>query len=238
MIAIVRREISYFFASATGYLVIGLFLLCSGLFLWVFPGNYQIFDAGFADLSAFFDLSPLLMLILIPGICMRSFSEERRMGTLQLLLTKPLTTWQLILGKFFGAFGLILLALALTLTYILTISELSLVPGSVDMGVIIGSYLGLLFLAASYTAIGLFCSSLTNNQIVSFLLAIVLIFGLFFGMDSLAQLSGQGWISGLGMKSHFDSMARGVIDSGDLLYFVLVCLLFMGLTKISLEVKR
>ena len=238
MIAIARREISYFFASATGYLVIGLFLLTSGLFLWVLPGNYQILDAGFADLGAFFDLCPLLMLILIPGICMRSFSEEKRMGTLQLLLTRPISTWQLVSGKFAGALFLILLALLPTLTYVWTISELSLIPGSVDMGVIAGSYFGLLFLATSYTAIGLFCSSLSKNQIVSFLLAVVIIFGFYYGLDPLAELSGWDGLRQLGMRSHFDSMGRGVIDSGDLLYFIVLGLLFLGLTSFSLDWKR
>ncbi|PQB04258.1 gliding motility-associated ABC transporter permease subunit GldF [Aureitalea marina] len=238
MIAVARREISYFFSSATGYLVIGLFLLTSGLFLWVFPGDYQILDAGFADLGAFFDLAPLLMLILIPGICMRSISEERRMGTLQMLLTRPISTWQLVLGKFTGAFLLMLLALIPTLTYVWTISEMSLIPGNWDLGVVLGSYFGLLFLAAAYTAIGLFCSSLSSNQIVAFLMAVILIFLIYFGLNSLTELSGQEIFSKLGMQSHFDSMSRGVLDSDDLIYFLTVTILFLWMTKISLESKR
>ena len=176
MLAIFKREIQSFFTSPVGYLVIGLFLTLNGLFLWVFKGPFNIFEAGFANLDNFFLLAPWVFLFLIPAITMKSFSEERKLGTLELLFIKPISLWQTVIGKFLGTFTLAVLALIPTLLYVYCVSQLGTTVGNLDMGVVIGSYFGVLFLIASYTAIGLFCSAITENQIVGFILALVVCF--------------------------------------------------------------
>ncbi|MEL6812408.1 MAG: gliding motility-associated ABC transporter permease subunit GldF [Bacteroidota bacterium] len=235
MITLVKKEVSSFFASPIGYLVIALFLVINGLFLWVFAGDYNIFDAGFADLSAFFELAPWVLLFLIPAVTMRSFSDEKKMGTLELLLTKPIGLRNVILGKYFGAVVLIMMALIPTLLYVVTISNLGNPQGNWDLGSTIGSYLGLLFLSMAYTAIGLFASTLSKNQIVAFITAVFLCFLLYFGFEGLSSVSSALDLSFFGMKAHFNSIARGVIDTRDLTYFISVTLLFLVLTFLKLK---
>ena len=176
MFAILKKELNSFFASTIGYLVIAIFLIINGLFLWVFNGDFNILNAGFADLNSFFFIAPWFFLFLIPAITMRSFSDEFRLGTIEILKTKPITDWQIVIGKYFGALILIILALIPTLIYAYSIIQLSNPIGNIDIGSIIGSYVGLLFLASAYTAIGLFTSSTSQNQIVSFIVAIVISF--------------------------------------------------------------
>ena len=242
MIAIFKKEINSFFSSPIGYLVIGLFLVGNGLFLWVFQGNYNILDSGFANLSPFFTLSPWIFLFLIPAITMKSFSEEIKQGTLELLLTKPITTRSLILGKYFGALFLIILSLLPTLLYVLTIFYLGKTEGNLDTGAITGSYLGLLFLGACYAAIGIFASSLSQNQIVSFILAVFLCFICFFGFEALANLNlleiGAFGLEDLGINAHYDSISRGVIDTRDLVYFFSMIIFFLALSQFSINNKR
>lgn len=239
MLAIIQREIQSFFGSVIGYLVIAVFLIVNGLFLWVFKGPFNILDAGFADLSAFFQLAPWVLLFLIPAVTMRSFSDEKRMGTLELLLTKPLSLIQIVCGKYFGALFLIVLALLPTLLYILTISELGNPAGNWDFGSTVGSYIGLLFLIIGYTAIGIFSSTLSENQIVAFIIAVFLCFFMYYGFEGLAGYALFGsydvYISSLGMQSHFDSVARGVLDTRDSIYFISVALFFLGLTVLKFE---
>lgn len=235
MFPIIKREITAFFSGTIGYFVIALFLIINGLFLWVFGGNFNVLDSGFADLSPFFELAPWVLLFLIPAVCMRAFSDELRMGTMELLLTKPLSLPKIILGKYFGAVILIVMALIPTLLYIYTISELGNPSGNWDVGSTIGSYIGLLFLIFSYTAIGIFCSTLTANQIVAFILAVFLSFIFYFGFEGLTTASFD--ISTFGMKAHFDSVARGVIDTRDLVYFLTLSLFFLGLTLLKLNRK-
>lgn len=239
MIAIFKREIQSFFTSPIGYLVIGLFLTLNGLFLWVFKGPFNIFDYGFADMGQFFLLAPWVFLFLIPAITMKSFSEEKKLGTLELLFIKPISLQSLVLGKFLGTLTLSLIAISPTFLYVYTISELGTSVGNLDMGMVIGSYFGLLFLIATYTAIGLFASTLSENQIVAFILAMVLCFLLFYGFEGLSGLIPSGsmflFIKNLGMKAHFDSIARGVIDSRDIVYFIGLCAFFLFLTKNQLK---
>jgi ABC-2 type transport system permease protein len=239
MLALIQREIQSFFGSIIGYLVIAVFLLVNGLFLWVFEGPFNILDAGFADLSSFFQLAPWILLFLIPAVTMRSFSDEKRMGTLELLLTKPLSLIQIVCGKYFGAVILIILALLPTLLYILTISELGNPEGNWDFGSTTGSYMGLLFLSMGYIAIGIFSSTLSENQIVAFIIAVFLCFFMYYGFEALSALSLFGtydlYISRLGMQSHFDSVGRGVLDTRDIVYFISVALFFLGLTVLKLE---
>lgn len=238
MFAILKKEINSFFASPIGYLVIAVFLLLNGLFLWVFKGDFNILEGGFADLSAFFLLAPWILIFLIPAVTMRSFSDEKKQGTLELLLTKPISHVKIVLGKYFGAFILIIIALIPTLLYVYAISKLGAPEGNLDVGGVMGSYFGLLFLVASYTAIGVFSSTLSDNQIVAFIIAVFICFFFFFGFEGLSNYNIFGdafYIEKLGMESHFKSMSRGVLDTRDILYFLSITFLFILLTKLNIQ---
>lgn len=237
MKSIILREIKSFFGSPIGYLVIALFLITNGLFLWVFEGDYNILNTGFADMSPFFTLAPWILIFLIPAVTMRSFSDEKRQGTLELLLTKPLSIAQIVNGKFLGTLFLILLALLPTLIYVKVIYDLGMPEGNIDMGSTIGSYFGLLFLISAYAAIGIFTSSISDNQIVSFILAVFVCFFFYFGFEGLTSLlpSFSAILSAFGMSEHFKSMGRGVIDTRDILYFVSITVLFLSFTIYQLK---
>ena len=239
MVAILKKEINAFFSSSVGYLVIALFLILNGLFLWFFKSEFNILNYGFADLTPFFTIAPWILIFLIPAITMRSFSEEKRLGTLELLLTKPISHWQIVLGKYIGAFVLILLALIPTLLYVYTVWQLGDPVGNLDVGSTLGSYFGLLFLIAAYTSIGIFTSTLSQNQIVAFIAAVFICFIMYFGFEGLAAADMFGDFSNtvekIGMKRHFDSIARGVIDTRDVIYFVSVTIFFLYLTAVQLK---
>lgn len=242
MYAILKKEIATFFSSAIGYLVIGLFLVITGLFLWFFEGEFNIPNSGFADLSPFFQIAPWIFIFLIPAVTMRSLSDEQKAGTLELLLTKPITTLKLTLGKYLGAFILITLALIPTLIYVVAIYQLGNPVGNLDTGVTTGSYLGLLLLASAYTAIGIYTSSLTDNQIVAFIGAVFLCFLLYFGLEGIANYNVLGdadsFIKNLGIQAHYDSISRGVIDTRDLIYFLSITAFFVFLTVVRLQKRR
>lgn len=237
MKALLLREIKSFFGSPIGYLVIAIFLLLNGLFLWVFEGDFNILNSGFADLSPFFTISPWILIFLIPAVTMRSFSDEKKQGTIELLFTKPLSVWEIVNGKFFGAFILIVLALVPTIIYVMVISYFGNPEGNIDMGSTIGSYFGLLFLIAGYTAIGIFTSTLSDNQIVAFIVSVFLCFIFYFGFEGVANYIGslKGFVSSLGMDYHFKSMSRGVLDTRDIIYFVSIAVLFLSLTVYKLK---
>ncbi|MEC3908541.1 gliding motility-associated ABC transporter permease subunit GldF [Tamlana sp. 2201CG12-4] len=235
MLAILKKEINSFFASPMGYLVIAVFLVLNGLFLWLFRGEFNILDYGFADLSAFFLLAPWILIFLIPAVTMRSFSDEKRQGTLELLLTKPISHFSIVLGKYFGAFILILIALLPTSLYVYTVYQLGNPVGNLDMGSTIGSYFGLLFLVAAYTAIGIFASTLSNNQIVAFIIAVFICFTFYIGFEGIADFMSSNFIEQLGMSIHFKSMSRGVIDTRDIIYFLSITVCFLMLTKFNLN---
>ena len=237
MKSIVLREIKSFFGSPIGYLVIAIFLIINGLFLWVFEGDYNILNTGFADLTPFFTLAPLILIFLIPAVTMRSFSDEKKQGTLELLLTKPLSIWQIVNGKFLGALLLIVMAIIPTFIYVAVISNLGIPEGNIDMGSTIGSYFGLLFLIAAYSAIGIFTSTLSDNQIVAFIVAVFLCFFFYFGFEGLASVvpDVSSIIANLGMQDHFKSMSRGVLDTRDILYFTSVTVLFLSFTVYNLK---
>lgn len=237
MKAIVLRELKSFFGSPIGYLVIAIFLLLNGLFLWVFEGDYNILNSGFADMSPFFTIAPWILIFLIPAVTMRSFSDEKKQGTLELLLTKPLSLWQIVNGKFLGALLLIVIAIVPTVIYVFVISSLGMPAGNIDLGSTLGSYFGLLFLIAAYSAIGIFTSTLSENQIVAFILSVFLCFFFYFAFDGLAAYLplSENFIAALGMSSHFKSMSRGVLDTRDILYFVSVTILFLSLTVFKLK---
>lgn len=234
MFAILKKEINSFFASPIGYLVIAIFLLLNGLFLWLFKGEFNLLDYGFADLSAFFLLAPWILIFLIPAVTMRSFSDEKKQGTLELLLTKPISHLQIVLGKYFGAFTLIVLALIPTLLYVYTINQLGDPVGNLDTGSTLGSYLGLLFLVAAYTAIGIFSSTLSDNQIVAFITAVFLCFFFYVGFEGVADFTAP-FVEQLGMSTHYKSMSRGVLDTRDCVYFLSVTFLFIMLTKFNIK---
>nr|WP_298998364.1 gliding motility-associated ABC transporter permease subunit GldF [uncultured Allomuricauda sp.] len=239
MFAVFKREIQSFFTAPIGYLIVGLFLLLNGLFLWVFKGDYNIFDYGFADLGKFFLLAPWVFIFLIPAVTMKSFSEERKLGTLELLLIKPISIWKMVLGKFFGTFTLCLIAIIPTFIYVFALSDLGVISGNYDLGVVLGSYFGLLFLIAAYASIGLFASTLSENQIVAFIIGILLCFLLFNGFDAISTLFSNGdtqlQIQRLGARAHFESIARGIIDTRDLIYFISISFFFLYLTYARLS---
>ncbi|GGD23190.1 gliding motility-associated ABC transporter substrate-binding protein GldG [Hyunsoonleella pacifica] len=235
MLAILKKEINTFFASPIGYMVIAIFLILNGLLLWVFKSEFNILDYGFADLSAFFLLAPWILLFLIPAVTMRSFSDEKKQGTLELLLTKPISHLNIVLGKFFGAFILILMALLPTLLYVYSVYQLGSTAGNLDLGSTFGSYIGLLFLAAAYTAIGMFCSTLSNNQIVAFIASICICLFFFLGFEGITALTSSSFIEQLGMNYHYKNMSRGVLDSRDVIYFLSVVLFFILLTRLGIK---
>ncbi|WP_452233180.1 gliding motility-associated ABC transporter substrate-binding protein GldG [Lacinutrix sp. MEBiC02595] len=237
MFAILKKEINSFFASPIGYLVIAIFLLLNGLFLWLFKGEFNILDNGFADLSSFFLLAPWILIFLIPAVTMRSFSDEKKQGTLELLLTKPISKVNIVLGKYFGALILILIALLPTLLYVYAVNQLGNPQGNLDVGSTLGSYFGLLFLVAAYTAIGLFASSITDNQIVAFITSVFLCFLFYIGFQGIADFMSSTLVEQLGMSTHYKSMSRGVLDTRDIVYFLSVTVLFIFFTARKIQTK-
>jgi len=233
------KEINAFLSSLIGYVVMVVFLLLSGLFLWVFEGDTNVLASGYSDLSSFFYIAPWVFLFLIPAITMRSFAEEKKTSTLELLLTKPLSLNQLILGKFFAGFILVIITLIPTLVYVISIWLLGNPVGNIDMGGTWGSYIGLLLLSASFLAIGIFSSSITSNQIVAFILATFLSFFFFIGFESIGSFklfgSFDSMLINIGINAHYLSLSRGVIDSRDLVYFITLILVFFLSTKLVIK---
>lgn len=242
MISMLKKEITQFFGSGTGTMVSVVFLLLTGLFLWIFSGNYNIPEGGYATLDGLFEMAPWLYLFLIPAITMRMFSEEKRSGTMELLLARPVTEFQLILSKFLASLTVVLLTLLPTLVYFLSVYLLGNPTGSIDTGATWGSYTGLFFLAVIYLTIGLFTSSLTENQLIAFVLAVFMCFFWFSGFGFIARLpmptSVASVITSLGIDAHYESVSRGVLDSRDLFYFVMMAGFFMLVTRIVIEWKR
>ena len=237
LIAILKKEFNSFFASPIAYLVIGVFLLTNGLFLFIFNDDFNILNAGFADVTPFFYLTPWIFLFLIPAITMKSFADEFNTGTIELLKTKPVSNWQIVLGKYTASLFLVIIAIIPTFIYIYTVYKLGNPIGNIDFGSTIGSYIGMLFLASTYTSIGLFTSTLSKNQIVAFILGVFITFFLFFGFDAIATSFGNSslTIKNLGINEHFKSISRGVIDTRDLIYFLSVTIFFLFITKTRLE---
>ena len=242
MFTLFKKEINGFLNSLIGYVVMIVFLLMTGLFLWVFPLEFNILDFGFAGLDGLFILAPFVFLFLIPAITMRSFADEKKSGTLELLMTQPLTDLQVILAKYFAGVVLVIISLLPTLVYYFSVYQLGLPPGNLDSGSIWGSYIGLFFLGASFVAIGIFASSITDNQIISFILAVFISFILYMGFEFVYTfiVSGKAGliIESLGLNAHYAAMSRGVIDTRDLIYFASVTVIFILMTKLSLESRK
>ena len=241
MFALYKKELSAFFSSVMGYLTIVVFLLLTGLMLWVFKSSFNILDYKYAGLDGLFLLGPFLYLFLIPAITMRMIAEEKRNGTLELLLTKPLSEFALVFSKFLAGLTLVVISLIPTMVYYLIVYHLGDPVGNIDTGSVVGSYIGLLFLGGAFVAIGLFASSLTNNQIVAFIVAAALCAFCYLGFDSLYQLM-HGRVAlmlrGLGLQQHYTSISRGVLDTRDVVYFLSVIVLFVMLTRTVLQSRK
>lgn len=239
MIQVFKKEFNSFLNSLIGYIVIGAFLTGIGLFIWVFPDT-SVLDYGFADLDTLFSMSPYVFIFLIPAITMKSFAEEKKMGTLELLLTKPLSDWQVVLGKFLAAFALVMLALIPTVIYYYSIYQLGNPVGNIDSAGVTGSYIGLALLAMLFCAIGLFASSLTANQIISFILAAFLSFIIYSGLDSISLLVGSLGlvIKQIGVLYHYDSLSKGLIDSRDVIYFITITGFLLLTTRVIIGSRQ
>ncbi len=242
MFSLFKKELSTFFSSLTGYLVVAVFLTATGLFLWVVPGELNILYGGYATLEPLFGIAPWIYLFLVPAIAMRFIAEERKQGTLELLLIRPLSVWQIVIAKYLACFTLVCISILPTFTYLFVVWQLGDPIGNIDMGATIGSYIGLVLLAAVYMAASLFASSLTDNQIVAFVIGVVLCFLLYTGFDSIALLPAakgvQDVVAMCGVSSHYDSISRGVADSRDVIYFVSVAIFFMALTVGAVSRQR
>jgi ABC-2 type transport system permease protein len=242
MYYLLKKEIKGFFSSLTGYLVVIVFLAVTGLCLWVFPGTLNIPENGYAGLDSLFYIAPWVFLFLAPAITMRSFAEESKSGTLELLLTKPISEWQLTLAKFLAAAALIVIALLPCVVYFVSVWRLGNPPGNLDTGATYGAMIGLLLLGGIYAAIGVFASSLTDNQVVAFILAAVLCFVFYAGFDALGSLftsgAAQDAIGWFGVSGHYSSISRGVVDSRDLVYFFGVMLTFLLLATLKLQSRK
>ena len=241
MFPILRKEINSFLSSLVAYIIMALFLTGMGLFIWVFP-DYNVLDYGYADLSTLFNMAPYIFMFLIPAVTMRSFAEEKKGGTLELLLTRPLTDWDLIMGKYLACFLLILFTLLPTLIYYVSVYLLGSPEGNIDSAGVFGSYVGLLLLAAVFTAIGIFASSISENQIVSFIVAAFLCFLWFTGFTALASLSATGTstylLGQLGLEYHYNALSKGLIDSRNVIYFLSVIALALMATRLVLESRK
>jgi len=242
MFAIFTRELQNFFSSLSGYIAAMVFLVVTGLILWVFPGNLNILDGGYASLNGYFSIAPWVLLLLVPAATMRTFSDEKRFGTLELILTRPISDGRIVLGKFFATLVLVLIVLVPSLVYYLSVYLLSSPIGNIDAGGTWGSFIGLFLLASTYASVGIFTSSLTDNAIVSFLLSLLFCLFLFSGLSALASLplfSGvKPLLMFLSISEHYASISRGVLDSRDLVYFISVIFLFIIFTRTVLESRK
>ncbi len=241
MITVLRKEINLFFSSLIAYLVIAVFLIINGIFLWLLPDG-NILSAGYATLEQLFTISPWVLMFLVPAITMRMFAEEQKTGTFEILATKPISDTQIVMGKFWAGTILVFLSILPTLVYFYTVYQLANPVGNIDVGGTIGSYIGLLFIGAVYVAIGVFASSLTDNQIVSFILALIICFFFYgvsdwiLGLESLRGL--QNFISYIGLQSHYNSISRGVVDTRDLVYFIGFIAIFIVFTKTRIALRK
>jgi ABC-2 type transport system permease protein len=241
MLSIFKKEIRSFLSSLIAYVVIIVFLLVIGLFTWIFADG-NVLAQGYANLDILFFMAPWVFIFLISAITMRSFSEEIKQGTFEVLSTKPITDVQIVLGKYLASVSLVVFAILPTLLYFYSVYQLGLPKGNIDVGATWGSYIGLLLLGTSYAAIGIFSSAVTPNQIVAFILSMFLCFFFYVGFDQLGNLSLFGgldsWVQSLGIQVHYDSISRGVVDTRDLVYFASMIVVFLGLTLVVLDSRK
>jgi len=234
MISIFKKEVVLFFSSLIGYIVIGVFLLVLGLMLWVFP-DWSIIDSNFAALDSLFTLAPLIFVFLIPALTMRSFAEENQTGTIEMLITRPVKDYEIVLGKYLACLFLVFAALLPTVIYYYSVYQLGSPKGNLDSGGIMGSYIGLFLLAASFVAIGIFSSALTSNQIVSFLIAFFLCFFVHYAFSFISKMPVfvgklDDVIQRFGIDAHYTNISRGIVDTRDIVYFISLISIFLLLT--------
>lgn len=242
MLSLLRKEMRTFFSSLTGYFILSIFLIATGLFVWVFPSNSNPLDTGYANLDVLFEIAPWIYLFLVPAVCMRLFAEERKQGTIELLLTRPISDMGIVMAKYLAGLLVLAFTLLFCLVYYYSIYYLGSPVGNVDSGAFWGSFIGLFLLAAVYVSIGVFASSLTDNQVVAFLLALLFCFFFYIGFDYLGDLkrleSIQTFIISMGIKEHYRSISRGIIDSRDLLYFFGIVFSFLTMTRTVLQSRK
>jgi ABC-2 type transport system permease protein len=242
MLSLVKKEINTFLNSLIGYIVLLVFFVAMAWFLWIMPGESNILDMGYANIDGLFAITPYLYLFLIPSLTMKTFAEEKKAGTLEFLLTKPISDMQIIFSKYIASVVLVIISLLPTLVYYYSVYNLGNTTGNLDTGSIIGSYLGLLFLGSAFIAIGVFASSLTDSQIISFVLSMLLCYLFYVGFDSMSDVS---FLKNydivfyiLSINRHYVSISRGVIDTRDVLYFISVILIFLFATRTVLESRK
>ncbi|MFO8022229.1 MAG: gliding motility-associated ABC transporter permease subunit GldF [Perlabentimonas sp.] len=242
MYAIYIKELNSFFSSLTGLIAAIVFLVINALFIWVFPGELNVLESGYSSLDTLFIIAPWVFLFLVPAISMRTFSEEKRTGTIELLLTRPIPDIHLILGKYLAVVTLVIFILLPSLIFFLSIYLLGSPVGNIDTGGTWGSYIGLFFLASGYAAVSVFASSLTQNHIVSFILGMLLCFFLFIGIESVASIhlfkGVQHILVSMGINEHYRSMSRGVIDTRDIIYFIALASLFILATRTVIQSRK
>ena len=242
MWALAKKEFNAFFQSSTGVLILCVYLGMNAAFLWLMSGPFNLLDSGYAQLDGLFMLSPWVFLFLLPAIAMRMLAEERRSGTLEWLLTKPLSEWQIVLGKWLAGMMLVLLALLPTVIYAMSLYQLGNPIGNLDFGSTLGSYLGLLFLASTYLSLSLLTSAMTDNPIVAFVLGMLLCLIFYAGFDQLAAFqlfkSQSLLVLNLGISEHYTSISRGVVDSRDVLYFVGLSIVSLGAARTALQSRN
>lgn len=243
MFSLVQKEINGFLNSLIGYIAISVFLLTISLITWIFPGtDFNIPEAGYASIDPLFFITPWVYMFLVPAITMRLFSEEKKSGTIELLLTKPLTEMQVVTAKYLAGVSLVFFSLIPTLVYYFSVHNLGAPQGNLDTGSMWGSYVGLFFLGAVFVSVGIFASALSDNQVIAFIIALFLCFITYAGFDSVSGLMGNSSaasvIYNLGLSAHYASMSRGVIDTRDVVYFVSVIVFFLAVTRTILESRK
>ena len=242
MITLYKKEISIFFSTIIGYLIIGLFLLISSLILWHDISEINILDNAYASMDSFFSIAPLIFLLFIPSVSMRVFSEEFNTGTIETLITKPISSFEIVTAKFFAVLSLVIIAILPTITYVISIYFLGETTGNLDLAAVVGSYIGLLLLSSIFSSISVYASSLSSNQIVAFILAIIMSSFFFFGFDVLSQLPFLQLVDltlqKIGISYHYNMMSKGLLKVSDLVYFMSVSLLFIKLTEVVIKNKN
>lgn len=242
MITLYKKEISIFFSTIIGYLIIGLFLLISSLILWHDISEINILDNAYASMDSFFSIAPLIFLLFIPSVSMRVFSEEFNTGTIETLITKPISSFEIVTAKFFAVLSLVIIAILPTITYVISIYFLGETTGSLDLAAVVGSYIGLILLSSIFSSISVYASSLSSNQIVAFILAIIMSSFFFFGFDILSQLPYLQIVDlilqKIGISYHYNMMSKGLLKVSDLVYFMSVSLLFIKLTEVVIKNKK
>ena len=242
MITLYKKEISIFFSTIIGYLIIGLFLLISSLFLWHDISEINILDNAYASMDSFFSIAPLIFLLFIPSVSMRVFSEEFNTGTIETLITKPISSFEIVTAKFFAVLSLVIIAILPTITYVISIYFLGETTGNLDLAAVVGSYIGLILLSSIFSSISVYASSLSSNQIVAFILAIIMSSFFFFGFDILSQLPYLQIVDlilqKIGISYHYNMMSKGLLKVSDLVYFMSVSLLFIKLTEAVIKNKK